>query len=394
MDQATQLSEDRQYIASLTGLRGVAAMLVFIYHYSALNPGIRLDLTVPVIGSILQFPFGLGGSGVDVFFVLSGFLLTLPFARSALGAADKPSLSRYFKRRFLRVFPAYYAQLFLVLLVGAWFVTWRPQTAGTFIAHLAMFFNIGPNPVPPVVGVWWTLPVEMGFYLILPILALFMRPSRWVLVVFAGLVLSIVYRNWCAVHFIGLSPEHVVQAAVQLPGTLPEFLFGASAAILVQYLSIKGRASPSGWKLDAMFVVGLLLPALWMWHVVVGAGASFWQGHLTMLVTPIVLGLTLSLSVMGLYWGSRLGVVLLANRVVYYLGLVSYSLYLWHFPVMQQLQVIFGPAYGDLPNWIKFPLSAAAVVAVSSLSYFLVERPFYRLKTWRQLFGKKPKQTA
>jgi len=97
--------------------------------------------------------------------------------------------------------------------------------------------------------------------------------------------------------------------------------------------------------------------------------------------------------VLGLYWGSRLGSILLANRVVYFLGLVSYSLYLWHFPVMQQLQVIFGPAYGDLPNWIKFPLSTAAVVAVSSLSYFLVERPFYRLKTWRQLFGKLPQQT-
>ena len=224
MDKASPPSEDRQYIASLTGLRGVAAMMVFIYHYSALNPGIRLDLSIPLVGSILQFPLGLGGSGVDIFFVLSGFLLTLPFARSALGAAPKPALARYFKRRFLRVFPAYYAQLFLILIVGAWFVSWRPQTAGTFIAHLFMFFNIGWNPVPPVVGVWWTLPVEMGFYLLLPLLALFMRPARWVLVVVAGLILSVAYRSWCAAHFGSLSPEHVVQAAVQLPGTLPEFV--------------------------------------------------------------------------------------------------------------------------------------------------------------------------
>lgn len=391
MSEVTSTSNDRQYIASLTGLRGVAAMLVFIYHFSALNPGIRLDLSVPVIGSILQFPLGLGGSGVDVFFVLSGFLLTLPFARAALDASARPGLARYFRRRFLRVFPAYYAQLFLILFIGAWFVTWRPQTVSTFFAHLLMFFNIGWNPVKPVVGVWWTLPVEMGFYLLLPLLALFMRPVRWVLLVFGGLVLSVIYRAWCADHFGAQGPEYVFLAAVQLPGSLPEFLLGSSAAVLVQYLSINSSHRPSGPVLDLVFVLGLLLPALWMWHVVVGAGVEFWKGHWSMLVSPIVMGLGLSCAVVSLYWGSGLGRVLLANRVVYFFGLISYSLYLWHFPVMQQLPVIFGEAFSNLPNGIKFPLCMAAVVAVSSLSYLLVERPFYRLKTWRQLFGKPAK---
>jgi peptidoglycan/LPS O-acetylase OafA/YrhL len=377
----------REYIVSLTGLRGIAALLVFLYHYSALHPGIRLDLTVPWIGSVLQFPLGLGGVGVDVFFVLSGFLLGLPFARAALGAADAPVLSRYFRRRFLRVFPAYYAQLGVIMAAGAWFVTWRPQTVETFLAHLVMFFNIGWEPVTPIVGVWWTLPVEMGFYLLLPLLAPLMRPSRWLPTLVLGLAASVAYRAWAGAHFGAAAPGAAFLAAVQLPGSLPEFLLGASAALLVQQRAIMQQAAPAPWLLDALLVLGLLLPALWMWHVVVGAGTDFWLGHWSMLVSPIALGLPLAAAVTSLYWGSRLGRLLLANRGVYFFGLISYSLYLWHFPVMQQLQKLAGPGYADWPHWIKFPLCVVAVTAVAGLSYYLVERPFYRLKTWRQLFG-------
>jgi len=151
--------DERKYVASLTGLRGVAALFVFIFHYNSFNPGIRLDLSIPVIGSILQFPLGFGFSGVDLFFVLSGFLLSLPFARAALTQSINRSLKHYYTRRFLRVFPAYYAQFFIILLVGAWFVTWRDINGMSLLAHFFMFFNIGWNPVRPMVGIWWTLPV-------------------------------------------------------------------------------------------------------------------------------------------------------------------------------------------------------------------------------------------
>jgi peptidoglycan/LPS O-acetylase OafA/YrhL len=77
--------------------------------------------------------------------------------------------------------------------------------------------------------------------------------------------------------------------------------------------------------------------------------------------------------------------LLLANRVVYYLGLISYSLYLWHFVVMQQIQFVLGDAYSGLGHWVTFPLNTAAVIAVASLSYYLVERPFYRLKSYSQV---------
>jgi len=380
-------SGDRRYIASLTGMRGMAAFLVFLFHYEHLHPGIRLDLNVPLIGSILQFPLGFGFAGVDIFFVLSGFLLTLPFARAALSGEQRPQLSRYFKRRFLRVFPAYYAQLFIIMAIWGWFSAWAPPSSAWFVAHLLMFFNIGWNPVTPMVGVWWTLPVEMGFYLLLPVLAPFLRPRRWIPVLLGGMALSVAYRIWAAAHFGPMGSEYAFMAASQLPGNLAEFLLGASAALLVQQVSMENLPRPAPWMLDLMFVLGMIIPAIWLWQVLLFAGANYWLGHWGMVVGPIALGLPLSIAVLGLYWGSQIGNFLLANRVVYYLGLISYSLYLWHFVVMQQVQFLIGDAYARLPHWVTFPLALSAVIIVASISYFLVERPFYRLKSYRQVRG-------
>jgi len=381
--------DDRRYVASLTGLRGIAAAMVFLFHYAHFHPGIRLDLAIPVIGAVLHTPFGFGFAGVDVFFVLSGFLLTLPFARNALGGGPRPNLARYVRRRLLRVFPAYYAQLFILLLVGAWFVSWKPLGAGQLIAHLFMFFNIGLpgsgwQPVRPMVGVWWTLPVELGFYLVLPLLGTLLRPRLWLPALTAGLVLSVLYRYFTAVQFGPNGPDWVFLAASQLPGSLAEFLLGASAALLAQRAALVGSPRPPGWMLDSGFVVGLVLPGIWLWQVLLPAGADYWMGHWSMLVGPIALGLPLSLAIYCLYRGSRLGALLLANRAVYFLGLVSYSLYLWHFVVMQQLIKGIGPGYAELPHRVTFPLAGAATLAVAGISYYLVERPFFRLKPWRK----------
>lgn len=377
-------ARERQYVAALTGLRGVAAFVVFLYHYGALHPGIRLDQSVPVIGMVLQFPLGFGFAGVDIFFVLSGFLLTLPFARFALGNGPAPSLPRYFKRRVLRVFPAYYAQLFLILIVGSWFVCWKAQTTPSLLAHLLMFFNIGWQPFKPLVGVWWTLPVEMGFYLLLPLLAPLMRPGRWIPTLLAGMIISILYRIWAADHFGPQGDAVSFLAASQLPGSLTEFLLGASAALLAQSLALREKSKPAPWVLDLMFLLGLIISAMWLVHIVLGAGADYWQGHWSMVIAPLALGLPLSMAVLGLYWGSRIGTVLLANRPVYFLGLVSYSLYLWHFVVMQQIQYVAGEGYAELTHWIKFPVALGLVILVSSASYYLVERPFYRLRSYRE----------
>ena len=371
--------QGRHYVASLTGLRGIAALFVFIFHYSYFNPGIRLDLSIPVIGKALQFPLVFGFAGVDLFFVLSGFLLALPFARATLSRSAHPPLTQYYKRRLLRVFPAYYAQLAIILIVGAWFITWKPLNGISLLAHLLMFFNMGWDPVRPMVGIWWTLPVELSFYLVLPFIASFMRPGRWMVFLLASILLSMLYRIWSVDHFAAEPGEAVFLAASLLPGSLPEFLLGASAAMIVQKFDLQAIKRPTAWVLDGIFLAGVILANVWFWKVMLPYGSIFWSGHWSMVIAPLALGLPLSMIVISLYWGSRIGSLLFANPVVYFLGLISYSLYLWHFVVLQQAGVIFGEAYTSMQGLPKFLFSMALVVLVSTLSYFVFERPFFRL---------------
>lgn len=369
----------------------MAALFVFIFHYGYFNPGIRLDLSVPFIGYLLQFPIGFGFSGVDLFFVLSGFLLALPFARAALTNSAHQPLPHYYKRRLLRVFPAYYAQLAIILIFGAWFVTWRPLGEASLLAHLFMFFNIGWEPVRPMVGIWWTLPVELSFYLLLPLIAWFMRPGRWLIFLPVGVLFSVIYRWWSAEHFAAAPEGAVFLAASHLPGSLPEFLLGASAALLVQMLNLSSIKRPSARVLDGLFLIAAVLVFAWFWVVMFPHGDVYWTGHWSMVVAPVALGLLLSLMVISLYLGSRIGSLLFANPIVYFLGLISYSLYLWHFVVLQQADVVFGEAYTGLQGLPKFLLSLSLVVLVSTVSYFVFERPFFRLGARRRASGQAPR---
>jgi peptidoglycan/LPS O-acetylase OafA/YrhL len=378
-----QFHQERNYVASLTGLRGIAALAVFAFHYDNFNPGIRLDLTVPIVGSALQFPLGFGFAGVDLFFVLSGFLLSLPFARSALTQSPHQPIKRYYKRRLLRVFPAYYAQLLIILVTGAWFVSWRQLEGPSLLAHLVMFFNIGLDPVRPLVGVWWTLPIELSFYLMLPLVASFLRPWRWIVFLLLCISLSILYRTWSASQLGAVTAEGVVLLANHIPGSLPEFLMGASAAMVVQWFDVNSIKKPPVWVLDLMLATGATLAIMWLWNVLYPNVSTYWQGHWSMIIAPVAFGFPLSLMVISLYWGSRIGRLIFANPVIYYLGLISYSLYLWHFIVLQQLEVILGDANETLQGFPRFLISLLLVVLVSSVSYFAFERPFFHLNSQR-----------
>src|SRR5579859_383189 len=158
-------------IPALDGVRAIACLTVVTFHISLIT---KQDIHIwdsanvnPLIAAIALS----GDTGVTLFFILSGFLLFLPYAKSLLFAGTQwPSTRRFYLRRALRILPAYYLTLVLMVLI------YRPEYRqldhlrnwGFF---LTLFMDSSQSTYKSINGPFWTLAVEWQFYLLLPILA-------------------------------------------------------------------------------------------------------------------------------------------------------------------------------------------------------------------------------
>jgi peptidoglycan/LPS O-acetylase OafA/YrhL len=344
------------------------------------------DFTLVLAGVPLDFTplASIGGAGVTIFFVLSGFLLAIPFAEWQSGLRQRPALDRYFLRRVMRVFPAYYAQLAILLLIAAW-IPGQPgiDGSGSLFRHLFMLFTPPPLGTVPVNGVWWTLPIEFSFYLALPLLALLLRPSRWWMLLAGGLVTMYLWRHGVVTRMADASIPQRVVATYQLPGSMDAFGLGMLAALLHV-----NRSQLPGWllprmNLDRLGLLGLAL-VLAATYWLPGNRHEYWADNpIFYLWTPaLVLGIaTIILAGVG---GGRMMNRLFASRFMIYAGLVSYSYYLWHFPVLNWIVATeWFQALESMRFLTLLLVSAPLIFVVSTLSYVLVEVPGMRFRRGR-----------
>jgi len=375
---------DPSHLSVLSGIRGWAALWVFLYHvwgmsghpdFTAILAGVSLDFT-PLVS--------IGFAGVTIFFVLSGFLLALPFAEWQSGLRERPKLKRYFLRRVMRVFPAYYAQLAILLLIAAWM---PGQNAihdwGSFIRHLLMLFTPPPLGTLPINGVWWTLPIEFSFYLVLPLLALLMRPGRWWLLLVGSLVVMYLWRYGVATRMADATVPQRVVASYQLPGSMDAFGLGMLAA----YLYVNRFRLPAGF-LPSLNLGRLGLPGVLLVFVAIywlpGKRHEYWADNpIFYLWTPaLVLGVV-AIILAGVA-GSRMINWFFSNRFMIYAGLISYSFYIWHFPVLNW--IVATAWFQTLDNmrflWLLL-ISAPLIFLISTLSYIFVEVPGMRFRRAR-----------
>lgn len=182
----TALKGQRQHFPALEGLRGVAILAVIVYH---------------------NFPYGdslLGWLGVDLFFVLSGFLITTILMQSVYPQTEKGFLKRFYIRRVLRIFPLYYlflfAFLFLFPLLGIWNneVTEYQENKWWYIFYTQnwLFTNNLPQN-SECLNHFWSLAIEEQYYLIWPfIILLLRRPKRLLFFLIAVLILIFALRSY------------------------------------------------------------------------------------------------------------------------------------------------------------------------------------------------------
>lgn len=377
---ATLFSEEQDHLRALTGLRGWAALWVSLYHAWTFSKYPLITVSLGQSALDLTPLIGIGFAGVSIFFVLSGFLLALPYAEWQAGLRDRPDTARYLVRRVARVFPAYYVQLALLALIAVW-VPAQPAIDdwSRLWRHLLMLFMPDPVGTVPINLVWWTLPIEFCFYLVLPFLAFSLRLKRWWWLPLTTLSMMWLWRHSVAVWMADLTVQDRVAAAYQLPGSLDTFGLGMLAALL--YVNRDGlpRWIWTPRRADWLGGLGLLLVLVAIYWLA-GARDQYWRDNPIFYCWTPALGLGTAAMILSAVNGGRLVGLLFANRYMVFVGLVSYSFYLWHHPLLEWINS--AQPVEVLGGWRLLALiliGIPATLAVSVLSYAWIERPMIRM---------------
>ena len=362
---ASHTNADRR-LASLDGLRGIAALSIFVFHgwlYTMPAPDATNRSSV---GDYAVHELRLA---VVLFFVLSGFLLSRPWFAAALDARPAPDLGRYVRSRAVRILPAYHAAL-IGSIALLWGLDGTPGLRLPPVDDLPLFFvfaqNFTPASVMKLDPPMWTLATEVSFYAALPLigwLALRVAPRRRSLAVIplALLALGTLY-NW-SIAGQGLS----MTFSKTLAAMLPYFALGMLGALAAHGRTIDMRCK------RRLVAAGIAIVAC---DAFVKAAAPAFGIDATMVFSimrdlPSACGFALIVAALALAPRSRV----VGGRVLAALGTVSYGFYLWHVPVYMVLR-----GHGLLP---LDPLGGMAVallpaLALSAASWFVLERPALR----------------
>lgn len=349
------------YLPALETLRGLAIVLVVLFHYHGI-----LGMERSPDASLGMRLIAAGNTGVTLFFVLSGFLLARPFV-SALRDGTAVSVVRFYRARALRILPAY-----LAIVAVAWAVT-REPSLWKALAFIPLGMKAFPFALP-----WWSLCTEVQFYAVLPWALLLprTRAGRGILV---GLLTAwLGLYIWCA---LGLDWPPTVRP-------LRNSLFGRGTGFLAGALLAWFAASPAQARLrrSPLAVWGVfaacaaLLLALLGWHggrpeeTALGACPLFHD-----LEAVLWAGIMLACLAGADRWVPGPVRAALDGTAV-----ISYSLYLVHVPIQFYMlyPTIKGAATGDRMWPLAGPVVASAAVCwlTAWLGHRFIERPFLRRK--------------
>jgi len=370
-------------IPEIDGLRFLAILLVFLHHvysfFEFSSPHHFDDLED--YGWLRQWLTD-GRKGVDLFFVISGFILALPFAKSYLKGAPRPSLKRYFKRRLTRLEPPY-----IVAMVGMFIVfplvtsmdyafAFESLLASLIYSHVFIY-----GVTSFLLAVAWSLELEVHFYVLAPLLFMVLKLPK--IARRAGLVLLILVLPF-------------LQAQIQTPAFyLFHYFQFFLAGILLADFYIERPSLDTGKPFFTFAGLVLFMGVLFMPHV---------RTHLMNSPDDLYYAMIFPLAIAGFYyivltnrfWGKVFG-----YRWISLIGGMCYTIYLIHQPLLSaMMKIIFRYQFFD-----SFPaeyllvtlLCIPPVLAASVIFYLLVEKPCmdpeWPEKLWRKTKGMLVKTT-
>jgi peptidoglycan/LPS O-acetylase OafA/YrhL len=330
-----------RYVPALDGLRALAVLLVFLYHRSGYFPG--------------------GWIGVDIFFVLSGYLITsvLVGEHETTGVI---SLRRFYIRRVCRLLPALVVVVCVAVAMALWFHSKRRDTEIDAAAALLYLsdYRYALFPVHgTALGHTWSLSVEEQFYLFWPLLLIVLLTWNRRVALRATLVLIVVVAVWRGFLLV-ISDDPFSRTYFAFDARADELLIGCALAlwqpqimtsrflthiwpvVVLLLTAVALKVSPSGPSLKYIDTIGYPLFGVAAAYLIVIL-TSDEKSYLTYLLSlPLIVAF----------------------------GRISYGFYLWHYLIIHaQGYIIINRI------WITFVLTLAAAVA----SYWLIERPFLKL---------------
>ncbi|MGA2250475.1 acyltransferase family protein [Terracidiphilus sp.] len=337
-------------IPELDGLRGLAVLGVFFYHCKP-----RLVGTPFYQGALW------GWSGVTLFFVLSGFLIT----SILLEAQSEPHYFRnFYGRRILRVWPVYFLAITACYVRADWFVGTNASHAVRSVPWwaIALFVqNFFYGPLPPSIGPTWTLAIEEQYYLLwAPIVRWVKRPWLLAILLVAALIASPLFRRS---HLPWITPAHTF---THLDG----IAMGSLIALGLHTLGLDRRR----WLLFGCIGVGVGFPAA----ATFAGGTAFLDSALTVGFAGTVLAAVAST-------GSRSPLNWLLRRgPLPFFGKISYGLYMTHIFVFISLGWIDAKmnAYGIAGNLAVVAMRLVACTAVATALWYGFESRILRLKRY------------
>lgn len=371
-------------------LRGVAALSVFAFHLWMTTGATDISVELTDAWSIgFKWLFRAGYQGVDLFFVLSGFVIAWPYVVRGRYAMSGEQTIDFYQRRYLRIAPVYYFSIAVAVVLTALGLINTATEPVTVMLHLLFAQNFDVNTISAIRGVYWTLPTEIHYYLVFPLLLRWAPMRRPILMTSAAVLVAIGYRALT----VWLTTVHGVFStwtAGYLPGRIDQFVAGLAAACAIAAAHERGVSCSRIWVVFTT-IVAVLTGAL---IARPPSNPLGWQFILGPSLVAVAIGA--ALYCMGLHFAQQPNDVQAAPRrpqgilssLLYYIGLSSLSLYLWHTYFIDAARALGAMmSLSEDAQSIVFALTVPAAIGFSWLTYWCIERPFITLSKssgWRR----------
>lgn len=341
-------------IPSLNGLRAISIILVIFSHVGILNDTLHKFFPLLILES--------GALGVNVFFAISGYLIT-KLLLDEEKKYGRVSLTNFYKRRTLRIFPAYYFLLLVYFILQKYQLIFLSNQSWITALTYTKYFNHSADGISEHL---WSLSVEEHFYLLWPFAFVFLPSKRsFILIIFIIIVPLIrIYGYSHTIPYFEIDNLTIFQRADSL-------MAGCLLAIHYDKFCLYTEKIFKAVKFPLLFILLLLVAIICIDEMNKAYGL-----HLGIITIPflgqsgtITIAVILMLIIYSINY-SGWWFTFLNNRVMDYIGRLSYSLYLWQ-------QVII---FGSLGYISKKPYVFLAIFIAANFSYFIIEKPFLSFK--------------